>query len=168
MAVVSGVVCAVLLVAGCGYQLGTGAVHGNDSFVSASLSSMSLEGMKRYAPLRLALKSALHAHSIRVVAPDTAPVRLVVIGEKILQRPLVITGDAKSREYLLTVSVEFSVRGADDRMLLEKQRVQSEEAYLYDNENPSTSVNERARTLQHIRRDLTRKIIARLAAVDAG
>ena len=155
-----------LLLTACGYRLGDGAAPG-ESAVPASLSRMSLEGMKRHAPLRLALKSALRARDVQVVAPVRAPVRLVVAGEEILQRSLVIADDAKTREYLLTAVVEFSVKG-EDGVLLEKQRVQSEESYLYDAKRPLVSESERERVLRHIRRDLARKIIHRLAAMAAG
>ncbi|MDD9807841.1 MAG: LPS assembly lipoprotein LptE [Gammaproteobacteria bacterium] len=153
------------LLAGCGYRLGDGTAPGGEA-IPASLARLSLEGMKRHAPLRQALKSALRAHGVEIVAPVRAPARLVVGGEQISQRPVVIGDDAKTREYLLTAVVEFSVRGSGG-VLLEKQRVESAGSYLYDAKRPQVGDSERERTLQHIRRDLARRIIGRLAAPGA-
>ena len=159
--------CAVVAaaVAACGYQLGA---HDHGArFVSPLLAKISLEGMQRHAPLRVALKSALRVRGVRVAAPGAASARLILGGEEITRRPLAITGDAKAREYLLSASLEFSVRGARGRTLLAKQRVHAESSYLYDNERPASSESERRRTLRHVRRDLARRIIERLAALDA-
>ncbi len=153
------------LLAGCGYRLGDGTAPGGEA-IPASLARLSLEGMKRHAPLRQALKSALRTHGVEIVAPVRAPARLVVGGEQISQRPVVIGDDAKTREYLLTAVVEFSVRGSGG-VLLEKQRVESAGSYLYDAKRPQVGDSERERTLQHIRRDLARRIIGRLAAPGA-
>jgi len=153
------------LLAGCGYRLGDGTAPGGEA-IPASLARLSLEGMKRHAPLRQALKSALRAHGVEIVAPVRAPARLVVGGEQISQRSVVIGDDAKTGEYLLTAVVEFSVRGSGG-VLLEKQRVESAGSYLYDAKRPQVGDSERERTLQHIRRDLARRIIGRLAAPGA-
>jgi len=153
------------LLAGCGYRLGDGTAPGGEA-IPASLARLSLEGMKRHAPLRQALKSALRTHGVEIVAPVRAPARLVVVGEQISQRPVVIGDDAKTREYLLTAVVEFSVRGSGG-VLLEKQRVESAGSYLYDAKRPQVGDSGRERTLQHIRRDLARRIIGRLAAPGA-
>lgn len=154
-----------LLLTGCGYRLGDGTAPGGEA-IPASLARLSLEGMKRHAPLRQALKSALRAHGVRIVAPTRAPARLVVGGETISQRPVVIGDDAKTREYLLTAVVEFSIRGKDG-VLLETQRVESAGSYLYDAKRPQFGDSERERTLQHIRRDLAQRMIARFAALGA-
>lgn len=153
------------LAAACGYQLGA-SDHGA-RFVSPLLAKISLEGMQRHAPLRVALKSALRVRGVRVVAAGAAPARLVLAGEEITRRPLAITGDAKAREYLVAASLEFSVRGDSGRVLLAKQRVRSEGSYLYDDKRPSASESERRRTLRHVRRDLARRIVERLAALGA-
>lgn len=158
-------VVAATITAACGYQLGANG-HGA-RFVSPLLAKISLEGMQRHAPLRVALKSALRVRGVRVVAAGASPARLILSGEEITRRPLAITGDAKAREYLVTASLEFSVRADGGRVLLAKQRVRSEGSYLYDDKRPSASESERRRTLRHVRRDLARRIVERLAALGA-
>ena len=151
--------------AACGYRLGAGD-HGA-RFVAPALAQLSLEGLSRYAPLRAILKSALRVRGVRIAARGTAPARLIVTDEKIVRRTLAITDNAKAREYLVSASVEFSVDDKDGRTLLAKQRVRSEGSYLYDDKMPAGSESERRRTLEHVRRDLVRRIIERLAAFDA-
>lgn len=149
----------------CGYRLDAGGRGAR--FVAPSLARMSLEGLPRYAPLRVALKSALRGHGVRVVAPGAASAHLALGDENVMRRMLAVGDDAKAREYLLRATVEFSVRAEDGRTLIAKQRVHSEGSYLYDDENPSGSESERRRTLEHVRRDLARRIIGRLAAFGA-
>ena len=156
---------AITAAAACGYRLGAGD-HGA-RFVAPSLAEVSLEGLPRYAPLRVTLKSALRVRGVRIVARSAAPARLVLADEKIVRRALAITDDAKAREYLVSASVEFSVYGEDGRTLLAKQRVHSEGSYLYDDKKPAGGESERRRTLEHVRRDLAHRIIERLAALGA-
>lgn len=148
----------------CSYQLAGYGGNGGEVF-SPILKRVSVEGLGRYDSFRQALVSTLRSHGIRVVSPRRASARLIFGDRKNWRKVSAVGDDVKSREYVMTAEVSFSVVSKDLRTLLPGQSVQAQAAYLADPDHPLLDASERGEVMGDIELSLCRKIMHRLATI---
>ena len=150
-----------LLTTGCGYRLSD--INNEGQLLSPLLKNISIEGVPRYDAFRMQLKEDLLSHQIKVVAAHSATT-IVVKNKEIEQQAITIGDDAKVREYLLIVRIDFYIitGGKESKKQYPMQSIQSETTYAYYPQHISISLNEKKRAMNFLHQDLSSKLIAQL------
>ena len=154
-----------LLLTACGYRL-SGDGESKGRLFDPVLKTVSLQGMKRYDPLRTHIKNHLRSYGIRLRSQQQAAAHIVVVSSSTRQKDLVIGDYARTREKLLILTITFNVKNKESgRYMLDNQTVRVEDTYLYDSLSPSRNDNERKRLLNHLYQRASEQIVFRLATI---
>ena len=149
----------------CGYHL-SGTQKGESKMFSARIKQISIDGIGRYDPLRQNLVSALRPYGFEVVQHSNASVHLIVENKDIRQTAAVIGNEAKVREYLLTMTVQFKVLAREkSEVLLKNQTARAETFFRHDATEILISANLQRSAEARLEEQITRDIINRLATI---
>ena len=154
-------------VSACGYHL-SGSTKSQAQPLASVLKQVSFEGLGKYDPFRQKLVFLLGSYGIRIMKPGSATARIIFLEKQTQENVVTVGDDAKAREYLLTVSMAFTVKAEGknaERTLLEKQVIQATAPYIYDPNNLLVSENERRRALDDIENRLAQKLMDRVIIV---
>ena len=158
----------ILIIPGCNYRLS--GMNGNEQPFSPSLKNISIEGLPRYDEFRTQLKENILSYRMKVVAPQSATTRIIVKDKRIRQQAITVGDDAKVREYLLTLQLDFYIVVTDAESKKHRhpiQSIQSETTYAYYPQHVSISLNEKKRALTFLNQELISKLINYLGTLEA-
>ena len=150
----------ILIIPGCNYHLS--GMNDDEQLFSPLLKNISVEGLPRYDEFRMQLKENILSYRMKVVAPQFATTRIIVKDKKIRQQAITVGDDAKAREYLLTLQLDFYIVVTDAETKKHQypmQSIQSETTYAYYPQHVSISLNEKNRALTFLNQDLIFKLI---------
>ena len=145
------------LVAACGFQL-----RGSANFTFESIYVGSPAGL----PFTQELKRALAgAGSARVVdAPQDAQVVLEIQNLANDKSVLSLSPGGRAREFLLTMRVDFVLRGADGAVWLPHDEITIRRSYLYDDTERLAREIQEQRLIGQMQSDAISQIVRRLQA----
>jgi LPS-assembly lipoprotein len=142
------------LLSACGFQLrGTGT---NEMAVK----EMDLKARDAYGTTVNDLRAALERSGVKVVAG--APYVLNLTNESEDNRSATYTGSARSSEIELTLRVDYTLTGNQQRVLL-SDHTDVQKVYLHDSNNLTGSDQEANRVRVEMRRELIQRMMLRLA-----
>ncbi len=156
---------AVSLLSACGYRLSGDNADQVRQF-DPVLKTVSLQGLKRYGPLRRHIKEHLQSYGMRIRSPQNASARIVITKNSARQKDLVIGDYAKTREKLLILTIAFHVEDSGSgRYLLPAQTIRVEDTYLYDSLDPPRNANERKQLIKFLYQKVSEQMVFRLATI---
>lgn len=150
---------AILLVAGCGFQL-----RGSAS-LPPEMATTWLQVPDRSSPFVRELELLLRANGVVLVdgpAADVAELR--VRRERITRRALSIAGDARVREFELVFDLEFELKGPGGEQLLRPETLRLERDFQFDEQEILGAANEEELLREDLRRNMAQMLIRRLEA----
>lgn len=154
-----------MLLSACGYRLSVD-TESEGRLFDPIFKTVSLQGLKRYDPLRRYLKEHLRLYGIRILSPPHTTADVVVTKNLVRQKDIVIGDYAKTREKLLILAITFHVRdSASGRRILQDQTIRVEGTYLYDSLDPPRNANEQKQLINFLYRKVSEQIVFRLATV---
>ena len=158
------VTCCVLLVS-CGFQLrGASAVT-----LPPELQLLRVTmGGAGFPPLLVEMRNALLALGhVRLTEDVSAGVPVLQLhGESSLQQVLAIDSSGRISAYLLNYRVDFSLAGADGKVLLPSQPVKLQREITFDRLNVIATEKQSEFLQNEMRRDATQQILRRLARLN--
>lgn len=150
----------MLAVSACGFHL-RGEVN-----LAPELAKVHILGGDTYDPLVRELTRALTSAGAGVVAePNDATAILHILRNSAHRRVLSVQTTGKVQEYELYQTLEFLVRDAAGRELLDTQRLEITRDYLFDPNDVLGKAGEEESLRRDMRRDLVRLTMLRLEAL---
>ena len=156
------VCCYLLLLAACDYAP-AGIAASTQQRWPEQLQRLSLTGLQRYDPLYQSLRAELRAYGIRLVPLSAATAHLSIVDKQEAARTISYDQQAKSREQLLSLRIDFLVSSPAGQVMLARQTVAAEAVYLYNADRYLASHNEKKMVMQELHRHLSRQLLRRLA-----
>lgn len=149
-----------LAVSACGFHLR------GDVALAPQLARIHIQGGDPYDPLVRELTRALTSAGSAVVADAAeATAVLQIVRNAADRRVLSVQTTGKVQEYELYQTLEFRVRDAAGRELLDVQRLELTRDYLYDASDVLGKAGEEETLRRDMRRDLVRLTLLRLEAL---
>ncbi len=153
------IVLAVLVVAGCGFQLREARPLGK------ALTHVRIESGDPFSMLPQALTRALYARGARVEGGEGASV-LKITKDEALTEPLTIGEAARVQEYRVTLRVEFELLDAAGKSLLPTTRIERRRDYRFDETQALGASAEDERVREELRREQVYAVLRALEAVE--
>lgn len=148
------------MLSACGFHLR------GDVALAPQLARIHIQGADPYDPLVRDLTRALTSAGSTVVAdPAEATAVLQIVSNSAARRVLSVQTTGKVQEYELYQTLEFRVRDAAGRELLDAQRLELTRDYLYDADDVLGKAGEEETLRRDMRRDLVRLALLRLEAL---
>ena len=142
-----------VVLSACGFQLrGTGTNQ-------LSISELDVSARNAYGETVTQLNRLLTAGGVKVYTG--APYKLVLVNEAETQRTASYSGSGRSAENQLTSTLNYEIRGIQDRFLL-ADKISVDRIYVHDGNNLTGSDQEAAQIRQEMRHDLVQRMLARL------
>ncbi|NDY96477.1 LPS assembly lipoprotein LptE [Wenzhouxiangella limi] len=153
---------AILLLAGCGFQL-----RGEARLPEAMARTWLVVPDANSAFAReLALR--LQADGVELSeGQDSASAVLRIHSERMRSEPLTISGQARVREFLLVFELDFELRNADDEPLIGRETLRLSREYSFDEQAILAASREEEFLRADLRRSMAAQVIRRLEAVPA-
>ena len=123
-----------------------------------------------YPPLLIEVRNALLGLGTVKLTDDVAanvPV-LQLHGESSASRVLAIDASGRVSAYLLEYRVDFSLNGADGKVLLPRQAVKLQREYTFDRLNVLATEKQSEFLQTEMRRDAAQQILRRLASLNTA
>lgn len=147
------------LLAGCGF-------HPRDQLkFSERLGPMRVETADAYSPLGLELASALRRSGADAPAEGEPAAALKITAEAWDTAPLSVDQFAQVREYVTRYRVDFALRSAEGKPVIEAQSIELSREYTYDANASAGSPAEQELIQRELRRDMEAAILRRLDIV---
>ncbi|RJG12112.1 hypothetical protein D3879_01955 [Pseudomonas cavernicola] len=144
------------LLSACGFQLrGTGETQ-------FALKELDLTARNAYGATVKEVRQVLESNDVKVY--PGAPYTLVLAKETENQRTASYTGNARSAEYELTITLDYEIRGAQNLLLMSNQ-LEVQNVYVQDDNNLAGSGQEAAQVRQEMRHDLVQQLAQRLQQI---
>jgi LPS-assembly lipoprotein len=151
------VLLAVLLLAGCGFQL-RGAVD-----LPPEMARTYISGLEERDALLLELERQLRSAGAEIVqSRAVASAELRVLGLRDTRRVLTVGGDASVQEYELATTVSFDVRGTDNEFRRERMTLTVVRDMTFDETNVVGKGGEEVLLREEMRRELAWQMVSRL------
>lgn len=150
---------AVLLLAGCGFQLRSALSLPPD------LGPIQVEGQGRYSPLADSLSLALRRAGATVVegrGGDEDMARLRILSERWGSLPISIDARGRAQEYTLRYAVVFELVRADGQELVPQQAVELARDYIQSPTDLTGADSERELLTREMQRDMVASILRRI------
>lgn len=142
-----------VMLSACGFQLrGTGTNE-------LAIKELDVSARNAYGDTVTQLNRLLTSAGVKVYTG--AQYKLQLVNESETQRAASYTGSGRSAEYQLTSTLDYEVRGIQDRFLL-GDKVSVERIYVHDGNNLTGSDQEAAQIRQEMRNDLIQRLLSRL------
>ncbi|BAP43286.1 LPS assembly lipoprotein LptE [Pseudomonas sp. 21LCFQ02] len=142
-----------VVLSACGFQLrGTGTNQ-------LSITELDVSARNAYGETVTQLNRLLTAGGVKVYTG--APYKLVLVNEAETQRTASYSGSGRSAENQLTSTLNYEIRGIQDRFLL-ADKISVDRIYVHDGNNLTGSDQEAAQIRQEMRHDLVQRMLARL------
>ena len=157
-------VCALsLALTTCGYRL-SGNTPSQGKLFNPILKNISLQGLKRYNPLRKTIKKHLQSYQIKVTSPTAQTADIIITDLSVSDKNMVIGDYARSRERLLVLIATFNLR-YDGQLIMQEHQLRAEDTYLYQSNNPQYNESERKKLLKVLYQTIAQLLVDRLTAV---
>jgi len=147
-----------LMLVGCGFHLR------QDIALPDSLKVLRISVADAYSPLQRNLEQALRRSGARAPLDKESSALLHVSANTMLREPLSIGNTGRVQEYSLRYVVEFSLRDADKRDVLPKQRIELERAYRFDTAQAQGTPGEEEVVRDELEREMVQAILRRIDA----
>lgn len=123
-----------------------------------------------YPPLLIEMRNALLGlGSVKLTDDVAAPVSVLQLhGESSGSRVLAIDASGRISAYLLEYRVDFSLNGADGKVLLPRQAVKLQREYTFDRLNVLATEKQSEFIQTEMRRDAAQQILRRLASLNTA
>ncbi|MCO8162886.1 LPS assembly lipoprotein LptE [Pseudomonas sp. 21LCFQ010] len=142
-----------VVLSACGFQLrGTGTNQ-------LSITELDVSARNAYGETVTQLNRLLTAGGVKVYTG--AQYKLVLVNEAETQRTASYSGSGRSAENQLTSTLNYEIRGIQDRFLL-ADKISVDRIYVHDGNNLTGSDQEAAQIRQEMRHDLVQRMLARL------
>lgn len=142
-----------VVLSACGFQLrGTGTNQ-------LSITELDVKARNAYGETVTQLNRLLTAGGVKVYTG--APYKLVLVNEAETQRTASYSGSGRSAENQLTSTLNYEIRGIQDRFLL-ADKISVDRIYVHDGNNLTGSDQEVAQVRQEMRHDLVQRLLARM------
>jgi LPS-assembly lipoprotein len=150
-------IAALLVLAGCGFQLrGTGVD-------SISLTELTISAPDRNSPTYLQLREALEDDDVRLT--DDADFTLQVLGETHDRVALSYTGRASAAEVEIQHNLSFQITERQARPLVGPETLSVRRVYINDRDNIVGTAEEEELLRREMRRDMVRQMLFRLSSL---
>ena len=153
----------------CGYHI-AGSNSSTTKPLALAFKHISLEGLGQYETLRHILVPLLRSYGMRVMKPESAIARLVLVEKRTKANVVAVGEDAKAREYLLTMNVVFQIKVKESErgnIILPEQLIQESAPYLYAPNDLLVSQNERKRAIEEVENKIAKKMVSRIISLGA-
>ncbi|MDX5332454.1 MAG: LPS assembly lipoprotein LptE [Gammaproteobacteria bacterium] len=151
------VLLAVLLAAGCGFQL-RGAAN-----LPPEMARTYISGLDARDVLFLELKRQLRAMGVEVVdGPEQATAQLRFLERRDTRRVLSVGNQATVREYELMTSVRFDARGIGNDFRRDPVTLTATRELSFDETNVHSTAGEEALLREDMQRDMVQRVLRRL------
>jgi LPS-assembly lipoprotein len=142
-----------VLLSACGFQLrGTGENQ-------LSIKELDLSARDAYGKTVVKLRQVLEGSGVKLYVG--APYKLVIVDEQETQRSASSAGSGRAAEYSLTSTLNYEIRGSQDRQLV-KNSVQVQKVYVHDGNNLIGSDLEAEQVRGEMRNDVVQNLMAKL------
>ena len=142
-----------VLLSACGFQLrGLG-----DN--QLSIKELDLSARDAYGKTVVQLRQVLEGNGVKIYVG--APYKLVIASEQETQRSASSSGSGRASEYALTSTLNYEIRGTQDRQLI-SDKVQVEKIYVHDGNNLIGSDMEAVQVRNEMRNDVVHGLMAKL------
>ncbi|WP_304640402.1 LPS-assembly lipoprotein LptE [Pseudomonas sp.] len=150
-------IAALLLLAGCGFQLrGTGVD-------SVSLRELAIAAPDPNSPTYLQLREALEEDNVRLT--DAAEFTLQLIGESHDRVALSYTGRASAAEVEIRHNLSFQITDTRGQPLVGPESLSVRRVYINDRDNIVGTAEEEELLRREMRRDMVRQLLFRLSSL---
>jgi LPS-assembly lipoprotein len=153
-----------LLLSSCGFHL-----RGTSSFaLPPELSTLRVTmGGTGYPPLLVEVRNALKAvGNVQLTEDVSASVPVLVLHKETnANQVLAIDNSGRISAYLINYRVDYSLIGADNKPLLQKQSVKLQREYGFDRLNVIATEKQSEFIQNEMRRDVAQQIVRRLASL---
>ena len=148
-----------LMVAACGFQL-----RGSVALPDA-IRTVTIEAPDDNSQFVRALTQRLAAAGAQVSDAPTAS-RLIIVEERLTNEPLAFGGDARVREFALTLEVLYEVRDAAGESLLDVQEVRVSRSYEFDEQAILAASREQDNLAVVLRQIAVERVLNGLSAIN--
>ena len=142
-----------VLLSACGFQLrGTGENQ-------LSIKELDVSARDAYGKTVVQLRQVLEGRGVKIY--QGAPYKLVILNEQETQRAASSAGAGRSAEYTLNTTLNYQIRGDQNRELLTR-KVQVEKIYVHDGNNLIGSDMQATQVRNEMRSDVIQNLMAQL------
>ena len=150
----------LVVIAGCGFQL-RGAAN-----IPESLKTMYVQGVSFQSGIGLELKRGLVSNDVTVLTEyQEGSAVLSLFEPKFERRVLSVGGDAKVREYQLYAAVTVKLTDANNKVLIESDKIEALRDYVFDEAQVLASDQEEALLRRELNEQLAQNILRRLSVL---
>lgn len=155
----TGLLALLLLLTACGFHM-RGAVE-----LPAGIRSVYIESSQDSAMLRY-LKNSLEASGVRLVSDAAhADAVLALSNVRRIRRVLTVGSDGRALEYELLYSVDISLTGRNNKVILKKQSMSLTRQYRHDDAAVLGGVSEEGLIWKEMERDMAQAVVRRLSTI---
>jgi len=148
----------VLLLSACGFQLR------QDLVLPATMSPIRVEVVDSFSPLQRNLEQLLRAGGAEVAgANGKAGALLRVPVNSTRLAPLIVGQTGRVQEYVLFHTVEFELLDAQGKVMVERQRIELQREFLFDNIGAVGSPGEQEVIARELELEVAQAMLRRLA-----
>lgn len=143
------------VISGCGFQL-RGSIA-----IPDELKVLHLAGNKNTA-IYQAVAKILQSNEVELVgSAELAPYQINILGEKLDRRSATLNTRAKTEEYELRTTLNYSISDSDGNELIKPTAIFTERTYSYDENNVNATTAEETLLRQEMRENLAAQLVRR-------
>jgi len=145
-----------IFLAGCSFQAR------NFSPVPEQVQNVSVHAVTPYTQFNKTFKQALLNHNIKLAGK--APITVEILKEHTDLLETNVSSTTQTRVYRLAHSVDFQVIDQKGKIIVPKQNIRAARNFIADNNRVLASKHEKSKLLNILNKDISEKIIRRLAS----